>query len=246
MRKRIATGRMRPGPAVRKAGLCFMLAVLSGGPASAGCSFAGGEDAGRLLEKTLAVMEERGLSSVPVETDAGGLTVEPRAREWNPFGEAADLAKQAAAVTVTRAGGGQDALLAVELTPEAAKALLGRRLEAELEAIRRQSAGLAASGGAENELVRRIDRRIDDAKREAAALLAEAEVETVIRLRVDRRSAVPSAVCAETRIVRPAKALSAAEDGPPAEPRPAGRTPGWQETIIDNFLVIGQGEEREP
>src|SRR5690606_123996 len=111
-----------------------------------------------------------------------------------------------------------------------------RRLDAELEAVRRQGLLLAENG---RDVAGRIDRRIDEAKREAAAALEAADVATVVRLRVDRRTAVPASVSVETRIVRPAEPLSAAGSGA----LPDDGTSGWQETIIDEFQIIGEGEK---
>ena len=222
-----------PGFMLRMSGLCFALAGLL----IAGCADAdGGDEARRLLERAVAAARERGLMSVPVGSAAGGVMIRLHAGEWDPLGNPADLAEQAARVTMARAEGGAEAVLSVELKPEAAKALMIRRLDAELEAVRRQGLLLAENG---RDVAGRIDRRIDEAKREAAAALEAADVATVVRLRVDRRTAVPASVSVETRIVRPAEPLSAAGSGA----LPDDGTSGWQETIIDEFQIIGEGEK---
>lgn len=240
-------------------GLCFLAVSVF----AAGCADDSGEaDARRLLSRSLAVMEEKGLSIVPDVTGANDMIARQSIAEWRPFTQVADLERQAASVSL--AGGGarsREAELLIHLKPEAAKAMLKRRLVAELEAVREENRTLLPDGeeGGGTDLAGRIGERLAEAEKELADMLAEAEVETVIRMRVDRKSAVPSDLRMETRIVRPAKALSASGNNGASYGRTAanglsgneiGDDPNAgpptmvQETISDAFTITTNMNDR--
>lgn len=249
----------RPVALVRAVGLCLLAVALL----PSGCAAPAPDgDARRLLARSMAVMEELGLSLVPVESAADAMIVRRQAPAWRPFDRAGELARQAASVAWA-AGAAGEAVLEVELEPAAAKRMFERRLAAELAAIRRESGGLLLqgahgetapdreAGGGPAMLSRKIESRLSAAERELSVLLAEADVRTVIRLRVDRHSAVPSRLDMETRIVRPAESkapqgIAAREpanlDGGRAGgrlPRAAGdgQRPAVEETLVDRFLI---------
>ena len=190
-------------------GLCFLAVSVI----ASGCADDSGEaDARRLLSRLLAVMEERGLSIVPDETGTNDMIARQSTADWRPFTEVRDLEQQAASVSMAAGGlGSREAELSIKLKPEAAKEMLKRRLVAELEAVREESRALLSDGEDDGgtDLDGRIAGRLAEAEKELADMLAAAEVETVVRMRVDRKSAVPTDVRMETRVVRPAKVLSA-------------------------------------
>lgn len=233
-------------------GLCFLAVSVF----AAGCADHSGEaDARRLLSRSLAVMEERGLSIVPDKTGMNDMIARQNIADWRPFAQVADLERQAASVSMASGGpGSREAELVINLKPEAAKEMLKRRLVAELEAVREESRTLLPHGeeGGGADLAGRIGERLAEAEKELADMLAAAEVETVVRMRVDRKSAVPSDVRMVTRIVRPAMTLSASGNGDVKDREtaangfagsdnggdPKAEPPSFvEETITDAFII---------
>lgn len=182
-------------------GLCVLVASLL----PAGCTTPSA-DAEQLLARALAVAEEEGLSLVPDESDDAAMVVRRHRSAWRPFARIGELGRQASAVTLTDGGlGSREAVLQIELKPDAARALLEERMEQELALVRQENGERisAAADGTRAPLSREMEQRIAAAEKQLADMLSAAEVRTIAYLHVDRSTAMPSRLGIETRIIRP-------------------------------------------